>query len=93
MSWYYYLENKLTFPFTARCIVTRLTSPLKIGETVDVRRMAPDATCASDMFVLTRWQDRNLAVPLSQLIAIDPDEETAEAIGYWHYWAAQDYLF
>jgi hypothetical protein len=36
---------------------------------------------------------RNLAVPLSQLIAIDPDEETAEAIGDWHYWVAQGYLF
>jgi hypothetical protein len=93
MSWYYYLENKLTFPFKARCIVTRLTSPLKKGETVDVRRMAPDDACANDMFVLTCWQGRNLAVPLSQLMAIDPDEETAEAIGDWHYWVAQGYLF
>jgi hypothetical protein len=28
-SWYYYLESKLAFPFMARCIVTRLVSPLK----------------------------------------------------------------
>ena len=55
--------------------------------------MAPDDTCASDMFVLTRWHDRNLAVPLSQLIAINPDEDTAQAIGDWHYWVAQGYLF
>lgn len=93
MSWYYYLESKLTFPFKARCIVTRLMSPLKKGETIEVRRMAPDDTCASDMFVLTRWQDRNLAVPLSQLIAIDTDEDTAQAIGDWHYWVTQGYLF
>jgi hypothetical protein len=32
------------------------------------------------MLVRIRWQDRNLAVPLSQLIAVDFDEETAEAI-------------
>jgi hypothetical protein len=56
MSWCYYLESKLTFPFEARCIVTRLMSPLKKGETVEVRRMAPNDTCVSDMFVLTRWQ-------------------------------------
>ena len=39
-----------------------------------------------------RWQDRNMAVPLSQLAAIDADESTDEAIGDWHYWVAQGYL-
>ena len=34
-----------------------------------------------------------MAVPLSQLTAIDPDEPTpAEAIKDWHYWVAQGYL-
>jgi hypothetical protein len=33
-----------------------------------------------------------MAVPLSQLAAVDPDA-TAEAIGDWHYWAARGYLF
>jgi hypothetical protein len=93
MSWYYYLEGKLTFPFQARCLVNRAVSPLKKGETVQVRRMAPEDACASDMLVRIQWQSRTLAVPLSQLTAIDPDEETAEAIGDWHYWVAQGYLF
>jgi hypothetical protein len=93
MSWYYYLEGKLTFPFQARCVASRVTSPLKTGEIVQVRRMAPEDACASDMLVRIQWQGRNLAVPLSQLTAIDPDEETAEAIGDWHYWVAQGYLF
>jgi Calcium binding len=43
--------------------------------------------------VRIRWQGRNLAVPLSQLIAIDSDEETTEAIADWQYWVAQGYLF
>jgi hypothetical protein len=43
--------------------------------------------------VRIRWQSRNLAVPLSQLIAVDPDEATAEAIADWHCWVAQGYLF
>ena len=93
MSWYYYLEGKLTFPFQARCVASRVTSPLKKGETVEVRRMAPEEACLSDMLVRIRWQGRNLAVPLAQLVAIDPDEESAEAIGDWHYWLAQGYLF
>jgi hypothetical protein len=29
MSWYYYLENKIRFPFSAKCIVANLVSPLK----------------------------------------------------------------
>jgi Calcium binding len=35
----------------------------------------------------------NLAVPLSQLTAIDPDQSTREAIEDWHYWVAQGYCF
>ena len=93
MSWYYYLEGKLTFPFEARCVAGREVSPLKKGESVEVRRMASEDLCSNDMLVRIRWQDRNLAVPLSQLIAVEADEETAETIGDWHYWVAQGYLF
>jgi hypothetical protein len=94
MSWYYYLEGKLSFPFRATCTASKITSPLRKGEDVEVLRMAPDEACATDMLVLVRWQGRRkLAVPLAQLTAIDPDESTAEAIGDWHYWVAQGYLF
>ena len=47
--------------------------------------------CEHDMLVQIRWQGRKMAVPLSQLAAIDPDESTKEAIGDWHYWVAQGY--
>jgi len=70
-----------------------VVSPLKKGELVEVRRMAPEDACLNDMLVRIRWQGRNLAVPLSQLIAVNPDEATAEAIGDWHYWVAPGYLF
>jgi Calcium binding len=93
MSWYYYLENKIHFPFQAKCIDVKPTSPLRKGETVKVRRLASEDICTSDILVLIRWQSRNLAVPLSQLDALDPDESTNEAIGDWHYWVSQGYLF
>jgi hypothetical protein len=32
--------------------------------------------------------DRKMAVPLSQLSVLDPDESTAQAIGDWHYWVS-----
>jgi len=93
MGWYYYLDDKLRFPFRARCIASSLTSPLRKGENVEVRRMSPEEACASDMLVLIHWQGRNLAVPLSQLAAIDADRTTLEAIGDWHYWIRQGYRF
>jgi Calcium binding len=93
MSWYYYLESKLTFPFKARCIRSQAASPLRKGETVEISRLAKEEACESDMLVQIKWQGRQMAVPLSQLVAIDPDDDTEEAIGDWHYWVAQGYLF
>ena len=93
LGWYYYLENKIRFPFTARCIASKVVSPLRKGETVEVCGLAPEDSCAHDMLVLICWHGRNVAVPLSQLSAIDADESTVEAIGDWHYWLAQGYCF
>ena len=93
MGWYYYLDDKIRFPFQAKCIAPKVVSPLRKGETVEVQRMAPEDACAADMLVLIRWQGRTMAVPLSQLAAVDPDDSTAEAIADWHYWVAQGYCF
>jgi hypothetical protein len=89
ISWYYYLESKISFPFQARCVAAKPVSPLRKGETAEVVRMAPEDACMHDMLVQIRWQGRKIAVPLSQLDAIDPDELTKEAIGDWHYWVSQ----
>jgi hypothetical protein len=92
MGWYYYLENKIGVPLEARWIAAKVVSPLRKGETVEVIRMAPEENCEHDMFVLVRWQGRKMAVPLSQLAAIDPDESTEEAIADWHYWIERGYI-
>lgn len=93
LGWYYYLENKIKFPFSARCIAAKVVSPLRKGETVEVRSLAPQDSGAHDMLVLIRWHGRNVAVPLSQLLAISADHSTVQAIADWHYWLAQDYCF
>ncbi|HXB70918.1 MAG TPA: calcium-binding protein [Candidatus Acidoferrales bacterium] len=93
MGWHCYLEDKIRFPFQARCIAPKLVSPLVKGETVEVQGMAPEDVCSAGMLVLIRWQGRKMAVPLSQLIAIDADESTAQALGDWHYWVARGYSF
>jgi Calcium binding len=91
MSWYYYLEDKISFPFQATCIAARDVSPLRKAEIVEVVSMATEEVCEHDMLVQIRWSGRKMAVPLSQLAAIDPDEATEEAIGDWHYWVSRGY--
>jgi calcium binding protein len=93
MGWYYHLEDKIRFPFQARCIAAKVVSPLRKGETVAVQGMAPEGACSGEMLVVIRWQGRTMAVPLAQLTGVGVDESTAEAIGDWHYWVAQGYCF
>ena len=93
MGWYYYLEDRLAFPFEAKCIAEQITSSLRVGEVVEVIDMAPADECEHNMFVEIQWQDRSLAVPLSQLEGIAVDAGTEEAIGDWHYWINSGYGF
>jgi hypothetical protein len=93
MGWYYYLDDKIRFPFQAKCVVANIVSPLRKGETVEVQGMAPEDACSADMLVVIHWQNRTMTVPLSQLAAVDPDDSTAEAIADWHYWVGQGYCF
>jgi hypothetical protein len=94
MGWYYYLEEKLQFPFTAVCSAKRAISPLQIKDEVDVLGMAPEDECENEMFVTIRWERDGLAVPLSQLIPINStDEQTKQAVEDWRYWVQMGYEF
>jgi hypothetical protein len=91
MGWYNYLADNLHFPFSARCVARRATSPLEPGDEVEVVGMAPEEECEHDMLVLIRRKPRPLAVPLMQLEGIQVDEETQQAIEDWHYWVDRGY--
>jgi hypothetical protein len=85
MGWYCYLENTLNFPFTARCTQKRAISPLKAKDKVEAIGMPPSDECHREMFVTIRWEDDELAIPLSQLKVVDADEQTRQAVEDWHY--------
>ena len=94
MGWYYYLEDRLHFPFTAICNGKRAISPLHVNDEVDIIGMAPEEECEREMFVTMRWEKDGLAVPLSQLTPISKSSaETIEAIEDWHYWVKMGYTF
>jgi hypothetical protein len=93
MGWYYYLEDQLKFPFRAKCDAQRTTSPLRKGQEVEVAGMAPEEECEHEMFVTVSWEQRTLAVPLSQLTPIEAGQATQQAVEDWHYWVRQGYEF
>ncbi|GAC1397379.1 MAG: calcium-binding protein [Ktedonobacteraceae bacterium] len=93
MGWYYYLSDTLHFPFPARCVARRSSSPLALGDEVEVVDMATGEDCEHEMFVLIRWKPHPLAVPLMQLEGLQVDEETQQAIEDWHYWVSRGYEF
>ncbi len=96
MGWYYYLEERLHFPFTATCIVKRSISPLQVKSEVSVIGIPSEDECAYEMFVLIRWDRKDgLGVPLSQLKPIeeDSDASTRQAVDDWHYWVRMGYSF
>ena len=89
MSWYYYLEEKIEFPFTAVCSIRRAISPLQIGDEVELQSMAPEDECQHEIFVVIHWAKQSLAVPLSQLRPVHGSDETIEAVVDWLYWREQ----
>jgi hypothetical protein len=91
LGWYYYLDDKIAFPFAARCVKERRISPLKAGEEAEVTGMASEDDCMHEMFVEIQWQGRTFGVPLAQLEPIGADEPTQEAIADWHYWVERGY--
>lgn len=95
MGWYYYLQDQITFPFIAVCRRRRQTSPLQVGDEIDVIDMADEAECEHEMYVTIRWGHRpsdSLAVPLAQLNVLHAeDEATVQAVEDWHYWTARGY--
>jgi Calcium binding len=84
MGWFYYLQDKIQFPFQAKCVTKRNIFSLAVGKTVKVVRMAPESECEHEMFVEIEWEKDTLAVPLIQLKPVKPDEDTEEAVADWH---------
>jgi Calcium binding len=93
MGWYYYLEAKIQFPFTATCITKRSISPLSQGVKVEVVGMSDEDECMREMFVEIVWDCDTLGVPISQIKPIDVGDNTLDAIEDWHYWVNRGYEF
>ncbi len=65
MGWFYYLDDKISVPFKAKCIAIRTISPLDAGEEVEVLGLTSEDECEHEMFVKVKWHGRELGVPLA----------------------------
>ena len=93
MGWYYYMAEGCDYPFKAICVETRKISPLEIAEEVEVLSVSSAEDCRKEIFVDIKWNNRNLAVPLSQLEGVDIDSKTKQVIEDWCYWCRRGYEF
>ena len=62
LGWYYYLEEKIKFPFAAKCVWERSISPLQLDEIVNVMAWLDEDDCRVEMFVMIEWADRGFGV-------------------------------
>ncbi len=93
MGWYYYLEDKLQFPFKARWVNRQRPQ----GKEIEVVEMSPEDECMRSMFVEVRYREGEVddifSARLEDIHPIEVDEGTAEAIADWHYWIDMGYEF
>jgi hypothetical protein len=87
MGWYYYLEDKLNFPFWASWD----------GEKVEVIGMSEEEECHQKMYVEVRYQEDGVedifSAALVDITPIEATEKTVEAIEDWKYWVEREYDF
>ena len=93
MGWYYYLEDRLNFPFPAKWVSRKKPD----GRKVTVIGMSPEDDCLHDMFVEVIYREGEFedvfSARLSDIQPLDTDSETEEVIGDWHYWIKRGYEF
>ena len=96
MGWYYYLQDRMTFPFIGICDTKRETSPLIQGERVEALELADEEVCQHEIFVRINnsRKKQRISVPLMQLAPTDDmDSDTGEALEDWRYWMNMGYKF
>lgn len=91
MGWYYYLEDRLDFPFKAKWVSRNKPE----GRNVTVLEMSPEDDCLSDMFVEVLYKEEDLedifSARLSEIQPLNVTFATEEAIDDWHYWVKRGY--
>ena len=68
-------------------------APLKPGDQVTVFGLLDSEDSGGPFSALITWKGDELAIPLSQLRAVNASAELTEALADWRYWVARGYEF
>lgn len=96
LGWYYYLQNKITFPFLAKWLKKSRKTSAIVEKEVEVLGMASEDDCLRDMYVEVAYideKDDTFTANISDIEAINADQNTQEALADWQYWLDQNYDF
>ena len=90
MGWYYYLQERLNFPFKARW-------GGRSSDKITVLEISTEDDCLNDMYVEVLYREGGLedvfSARLLEIHPVDVDRATKEAIADWHYWVNRGYQF
>ena len=87
MSWYYYVQDELDFPFEAQ-IELKKREGGKVLKSVQVIELSDDEDFHrnSNLKVNIELDDYIIETPLGKLTEIEATERTIEIIKVWKYW-------
>jgi hypothetical protein len=90
-AWYAYMQDKLEFPFQAKCVVRNGSGALDFGDVVTVIGLPDQDECEDGMKVLIEYLEDEIDVPIEELECIAGSEETKTALDDWRYGIAHGY--
>ncbi|MEM6263642.1 MAG: calcium-binding protein [Bacteroidota bacterium] len=88
MSWYYYCQDELEFPFEANIELKKRKGGTVVKQ-VNVLNLSTDDSDfdrSFDLKVEIELNEYVIGVPISQLTDIKATEATIETINIWNYW-------
>jgi Calcium binding len=92
-AWYAYMQDKLEFPFQAKCVVRNGSGALDFGEEITVIGLLDQEECEDGLNVLIEYLEDEIDVPLEELECITGSDETKMAVDDWRYGVAHGYSY
>lgn len=89
MGWYYYLQDNLNFPFSAKWLKGKNPE----GRDVTVIDLSSIDDYSHDMFVEVEYEEDQYSARLKDIQPLDVNEATQTAIEDWKYWLERGYEF
>ncbi|WPF87370.1 calcium-binding protein [Cyanobacterium aponinum AL20118] len=86
MGWYYYLQDNLNFPFSAKWLNRKERDVIVVD-------LSSEDDCLDDISVVVEYDNDQFSAKLDDIEPIGVDETTQTVVDDWKYWVARGYEF